>query len=166
MSESEMSYTFVVEVIGAVMIVLGIIFIPISFISRRRTYGLIYDIMKRSSEKSIPVDKKCITCKKKKLLTEFEVNESEKDRHNTVCKTCASNEPVYGACCQYHFEQMMIANIYTQFQLQLQLIEALQDNEAEIPPNLLEKMYRVAHKGGIRCRYDSCDYDKEKQMKS
>jgi hypothetical protein len=42
--------------------------------------------MKGSSEKPIPVDEKCITCKKKKLLTEFEVNESEKDRRNTVAK--------------------------------------------------------------------------------
>jgi hypothetical protein len=51
---------------------------------------------------------------------------------------------------------MMIANTYNQFQLLLEVVEALQGNVAEIPLELLENMYRIAHKGGIRCRYDSC----------
>ena len=83
-----------------------------------------------------------------------------------VCKACESDEPVYGACCQYHFEEMMIANTYNQLQLLLQVVEALQCNKAEIPRELLEKMFRITHLAGVRCRYDSCEYDRKKQMKS
>ncbi len=121
--------------------------------------------MKGSSEKPVPVDKKCRTCKKK-LLSEFPVDESAYDRRSTVCKACESDEPVYGACCQYHFEEMMIANTYNQLQLLLQVVEALQCNKAEIPRELLEKMFRITHLAGVRCRYDSCEYDRKKQMKS
>jgi hypothetical protein len=99
--------------------------------------------MKASSEK--PINKVCRICKKKKLLTEFEVDESANDRHSTVCRTCDKHDYT---CCQYHFEQMMIANTYNQSQLLLQMVKALQDNGAEIPRELLEKMYQIAHKGG------------------
>jgi hypothetical protein len=117
--------------------------------------------MKGSSEKPVPVDKKCRTCKKKKLLSEFPVDESTYDRRSTVCKTCESDKPVYGACCQYHFEEMMIANTYNQLELPVQVIETLQYNKAEIPRELLEKMFRIVHKSGVRCRFDSCDYDRK-----
>jgi superfamily II helicase len=48
--------------------------------------------MKGSSEKPIPINKVCRICKKKKLLTEFEIDESANDRHSTVCKTCHKHD--------------------------------------------------------------------------
>jgi hypothetical protein len=88
--------------------------------------------------------------------------------HTNICKNCAEkkyegegDEP-YGGCCQHHFEEMMIANTYNQLELLIQVVEALQYNEAKIPHELLEKMFRITHLTGVRCRYDSCDYDRKK----
>jgi len=47
------------------------------------------------------------------------------------------DEP-YDACCQHHFEEMVVTNTYNQLELLLQVVEALQCNKAEIPRDLLE----------------------------
>ena len=70
------------------------------------------------------------------------------------------NKP-YGACCKNHFDEMVAVNTYNQLDLLLQVVEALQYNKTEIPRELLEKMFRIVHKSGVRCRYDSCDYDRK-----
>jgi MoaA/NifB/PqqE/SkfB family radical SAM enzyme len=49
-----------------------------------------------------PVSKKCRIYRKRKLLTEFEVDESTKDRHNVICKDCKAEES-WGGCCRDHF---------------------------------------------------------------
>jgi hypothetical protein len=51
---------------------------------------------------------------------------------------------------QYHFDAMVVANTYNQLQLLLQVIETLQYT-AEIPRELLEKMFRITHLAGVRC---------------
>ncbi|MGA9149076.1 MAG: hypothetical protein WBZ36_00755 [Candidatus Nitrosopolaris sp.] len=51
---------------------------------------------------------------------------------------------------QYHFDAMVVANTYDQLQLLLQVIETLQYT-AEIPRELLEKMFRITHLAGVRC---------------
>ncbi|MGC2572542.1 MAG: hypothetical protein WA364_13605, partial [Candidatus Nitrosopolaris sp.] len=72
------------------------------------------------------------------------------------------DEP-YGACCQHHFEEVVVTNTYNQLQLLLQVVEALQCKyvNAEIPRELL-KMFRITHLAGARCRCDNCDYDRKK----
>jgi hypothetical protein len=52
---------------------------------------------------------------------------------------------------QYHFDaNSIVANTYDQLQLLLQVIETLQYT-AEIPRELLEKMFRITHLAGVRC---------------
>ena len=113
-----------------------------------------------------PISKRCRLCKENKLLSEFDFSNRTRDKHTADCKNCVEkkfegegDEP-YGACCQHHFEEMVVTNTYNQLELLLQVVEALQCNKAEIPRELLLKMFRITHLGGVRCRYDSCDYDR------
>jgi hypothetical protein len=124
-----------------------------------------------TSKLNPPISKKCRTCKEEKLLCEFDFSDNARDKRAATCKNGVgkkdeSNEPDYGACCQYHFEELVVTNTYDQLDLLLKMVEALQSNGAEIPRELLEKMFRITHLAGVRCRYDSCDYDRKKQMKS
>lgn len=75
-----------------------------------------------------PVSKKCRIC----LFSEFEVDESTKDRHNVICKDCKAEES-WGGCCRDHFEEMIITCTHAQLSLNLRVIEALEQHEAQIP---------------------------------
>lgn len=75
------------------------------------------------------------------------------------------SENGFGTCCMDHFNKMMMTtSTFNQFQILLQVIEIIQHNGIEIPRELLEKMLKVTHLAGIRCRYDSCSYDRTKPM--
>ncbi|MFY9868857.1 MAG: hypothetical protein WAK17_03990 [Candidatus Nitrosopolaris sp.] len=76
-----------------------------------------------------PVSKECRICRKRKHLTEFEVDESTKDRHNVICKDCKAEES-WGGCCRDHFEEMVITCTHAQLSLNLRVIETLQQHEA------------------------------------
>jgi hypothetical protein len=89
-------------------------------------------------------------------LTEFEVDESTKDRHNVICKDCKAEES-WGGCCQDHFEEMVITCTHAQLSLNLRVIEALQQHEAEIPDELLQKMYQIVCRSGLRFYCDNCN---------
>ena len=60
-------------------------------------------------------------------------------------------------CCLYH---LMVSNAFNQLASALEVTEALQYDGEEIPIELLQKMFKVVHLGGIRCRYDSCGKEK------
>jgi protein-arginine kinase activator protein McsA len=113
------------------------------------------------SKSNPPISKTCKVCKVKKLLIDFEFSNNAKNKRVRICKTCVEekDEP-YGACCQQHFDEMVISNTFTQLELLLQVVEAAQYN-IEIPHELLAKIFKIAHKGKIRCRHDRCDYDGE-----
>jgi superfamily II helicase len=98
-------------------------------------------------EKPIPIDKVCRICKQRKLLTEFEIDESKKDRHSKICKDCDVEE-ADGICCAYHFQEMAVSYTYAQLALTLNVVEALQQNEIEIPSELFDKMYQIIQRSG------------------
>jgi superfamily II helicase len=113
-----------------------------------------------------PISKRCRLCKENKLLSEFDFSNRARDKHTAVCKNCVEkkfegegDEP-YGACCQHHFEEMMINNTYNQLDMLLRVVEALQYGGGEIPTELLKKMHLISRKGGIRCSYDTCSCQK------
>jgi hypothetical protein len=99
-----------------------------------------------------PVSKKCRIC----LFSEFEVDESTKDRHNVICKDCKAEES-WGGCCRDHFEEMVITCTHAQLSLNLRVIEALEQHEAQIPDELLQKMYRIVCRSGLRFYCDNCN---------
>jgi len=107
--------------------------------------------------KPIPVDKECSKCKQRLLLTEFEIDESANGKRADICKSCKEHESKpYGTCCESHFQDRMIANTFKQLGILLQQVDVIRINGYEIPRELTEKMFRITHLVGVRCRYDSC----------
>ena len=104
-------------------------------------------VEKPKSKGVVPIDKVCRICKQKKLLTEFEINESTKDRHDIICKDC-NTKGADGACCAYHFQEMAVSYTYAQLALTLNVVEALQQNRIEIPSELLDRMYQIIQRSG------------------
>jgi|GEM_PF-4246923 len=51
---------------------------------------------------------------------------------------------------------MLISNAYTQADYNLDVLELLQQNGAEIPSEILDKMYEIVRKGGLRCLCEGC----------
>ena len=103
------------------------------------------------NQKNVPISKTCRISKRKKLLSEFIVDESKNDRHDVICKECISDigENELGACCKEHFDDMIIAYNYDHFSMSLYVIECLQKNEAEIPKQLLDRMFKVLQRSGM-----------------
>lgn len=62
------------------------------------------------------------------------------DRHNKICNARKEKE----FCCWEHFEEMLISNAYTQADYNLDVLELLQQNGAEIPSEILDKMYEIS----------------------
>ena len=108
-----------------------------------------------------PISKQCSSCKEEKLLAAFELNLSSKskDKHESICKSCVERidqSEQHLGCCQGHFEQFVIDSTFTQLDANLQMVELLQESGVEIPKELLQKLFEITHRGGARCRYDSC----------
>ena len=106
----------------------------------------------------IPVDKKCPECEQCKLLSEFNLDEKSSDNRSSICKDCeheTEREP-YGTCCESHFQDMMITNTFTQLTILLEQVNVFRLDGVEIPRELIQKMFNVAHLAGARCKYDSC----------
>jgi hypothetical protein len=107
-----------------------------------------------------PISKCCRLCEENKLLSEFDFSNRARDKHTAVCKNCVEKK-YEGACCQHHFEEMMINNTYNQLDMLLRVVEALQYGGGEIQTELLKRMYLISHKGGNRCTYDTCSYNRK-----
>lgn len=94
-------------------------------------------------EKPIPISQKCRTCRQEILVSEFDFSDRARDKRAATCKSCMEekdDEPL-GACCQNHFEEMVTISSYNQLSILLQIIEALQYNEVEIPRDSYQLFY-------------------------
>ena len=54
---------------------------------------------------------------------------------------------------------MTVINTFTQLNILLQQLDVIRQNGWEIPSELLEKMFRMAHLAGARCKFDLCSRD-------
>jgi len=61
--------------------------------------------------------------------------------------------------CLTHFQEMMITNTFAQLDILLQQLDVIRENGWEIPRELLEKMFRISHLAGARCKFDLCARD-------
>jgi hypothetical protein len=66
---------------------------------------------------------------------------------------------IYGTCCETHFEDMMVANTFKQLEILLQQLDVIRINGFEIPLELVEKMFKISHLVGARCKFDLCARD-------
>jgi hypothetical protein len=112
--------------------------------------------MMNNNKTNPPISKECTTCKKILLLSEFEIDESAKDKRADSCKSCQHKNEPYGTCCREHFQNMLISNTYTQLEILLDQVNVFRLNGVEIPRELLKKMFDITHFANVRCSYDSC----------
>ena len=86
------------------------------------------------------------------MLSEFQFSNRAKDKHIATCKTCIgkrnkNDEAPIGGCCEDHFSEMTAINTFEQLDNLLEIVEALQYNEVEVPKELLEKISRIIRNG-------------------
>jgi hypothetical protein len=119
---------------------------------------LISKLSKDDKTKPIPVSKRCRTCKEEKLLSEFDFSSKSKSKRVATCKTCMDEKESVDhlGCCTPHFEQMVIEATFQQLDTVLQMVDVLQSSGVEIPKELLEKLFQIAHLGGVKCKHDIC----------
>ena len=83
--------------------------------------------------------------------------------YGIICEDCNTRE-VDGPCCESHFQEMAISYTYAQLALTLNVVEALQQNEIEIPSELLDRMSKIVHRSGIRYLCDNCNGECNKRL--
>lgn len=91
--------------------------------------------------KPIPIDKKCRICKEKKLLSEFQFKERNKDKHDTVCKPCI--EKIEENDRTPHTQDCITDKFLDGVFQQLDCLLALVENGVEIPDEILEQFYYI-----------------------
>ena len=88
--------------------------------------------------KPIPISKRCRICKEKKLFSEFDINDKNKDKHDTICKSCIEKEdqtPHTSDCITSKF----LLGVYDQLDCLLALVE----NGVELPDDLLQLLNEI-----------------------
>jgi len=116
--------------------------------------------VKQGESEPVPISKSCSGCGETKLLSEFKIDESKNDRLGDICKFCQAHaHEIFGTCCETHFNEVLVANTFTQLANLLEVLDVIRQNEIEIPKELLKKMFEITHLVNVRCKYDLCARD-------
>jgi hypothetical protein len=57
--------------------------------------------------------------------------------------------------------EFVVDSTFTQLDANLQMVELLQESGVEVPTELSQTMFNIAHSAGMRCKYDSCSRELE-----
>jgi len=78
---------------------------------------------------------------------------------SSVCKHSPSFQGMVFIVSMYKHLPLItqvISGTFKQLGILLQQVDVIRINGYEIPRELTEKMFRITHLVGVRCRYDSC----------